>query len=150
MDPRLGPEERSGDRILLLDLRLRCIVGVRERERREPQDVVVNLVLYADLEQAGRSDRLEDTVDYSALSRRVEDLVEGSSFALIEALAQAIAASCLQEPGVRGVTVRVDKPAALPRGRAAAVEIHRERHALDRPVRTEGRLSRPGRPPTPP
>jgi FolB domain-containing protein len=122
------------DRILLQDLRQSCIVGVRERERTAPQEVVVDLALYVDLRAAGGSDRLEDTVDYSALSRRVEELVEGSSFGLIEALAGAIAAVCLQEQRVRAVTVRVEKPAALPRGRAVAVEIYREREDLRPPM----------------
>jgi dihydroneopterin aldolase len=122
------------DRIVLQDLRLSCIVGVRERERTAPQEVVVNLVLYADLRAAGSRDRLEDTVDYSALSRRVEALVEQSSFGLIEALAGAIAGLCLEDPRVQGVGVRVEKPSALPRGRAAAVEIYREREDLRPPM----------------
>jgi len=122
------------DRILIQDLRLICIVGVRDRERTTPQEVVVNLVLFTDLRAAGSSDRLEDTVDYSALGRRVQELVEGSSFGLIEALAGAIAELCLRTPGVQAVSVRVDKPAALPRGRAAAVEIYREGEDLRPPM----------------
>ena len=134
MDPQARRSDQPFDRILIQDLRLSCIVGVRERERTSAQEVVINLVLHTDLRAAGRSDRLEDTVDYSALTGRVEALVEGSSFGLIEALASAIAAECLKDSGVQGVTVRVDKPAALPRGRAASVEIHREREDLRPPM----------------
>jgi dihydroneopterin aldolase len=126
--------DSPADRILVQDLRLSCIIGVRERERTTAQEVVINLALYADLQAPGKSDRLEDTVDYSALVRRVESRVEGSSFGLIEALASAIAEACLEDPGVQSVTVRVDKPAALPRARAAAVEIHRDREDLRRPM----------------
>jgi dihydroneopterin aldolase len=122
------------DRVLIEDLRLSCIVGVRERERVAAQEVVVNLVLSGDLRTACSSDRLEDTVDYSALIRRVEALVESSAFFLIEALAGAIAALCLEDPKVQSVTVRVEKPGALPRGRAAGVEIHREREDLRPPM----------------
>ena len=130
MSPHGRRFDQPFDRILIQDLRLSCIVGVRERERTNPQEVVVNLVLYCDLREAGRSDRLEDTVDYSALTRRIETLVEGSSFGLIEALAGAIGAACLEDPEVQAVTVRVDKPGALPRARSAAVEIHRDREDL--------------------
>jgi FolB domain-containing protein len=122
------------DRILLRDLRLSCIIGVRERERSAPQDVVITVVLYADLRAAGRSDRLEDTVDYSTLARRVETMVEGSSFGLIEALAGAVAGLCLEDARVQAVNVRVEKPGALPRGRAAAVEIYREQEDLRPPM----------------
>jgi FolB domain-containing protein len=125
--------EVPADRVLIQDLRLSCIVGVRERERAAPQEVVLDLVLYADLRAAGASDRLEDTVDYSALTRRVEQLVERSSFGLLEALAGSVARLCLEDPKVQAVTVRVEKPAALPRGRAA-VEIYREREDLRPPM----------------
>ena len=115
------------DRILIIDLSTRCIIGVRERERREKQDVVINLAISADLRPAGQHDRLEETVDYSVLKDRILDMVEQSQYGLIEALAEAIAALCLEHPAVAQVQVRVDKPAALRFARSVGVEITRER-----------------------
>jgi FolB domain-containing protein len=115
------------DRILIQDLSARCILGINAEERREKQDVIVNLTLYADLAAAARSDRFEDTVDYRAIKKRVFSLVEQSEFFLVEALAQAIAHSCLQTAAVRRVQVRVDKPSALRFARSVAVEIDRSR-----------------------
>ena len=54
------------DRILISDLLVRCIIGVRDEERRDKQDVLINLELSVDLRKAGTSDRLEDSVDYRA------------------------------------------------------------------------------------
>lgn len=115
------------DRILIADLGLRCIIGVNEDERRDKQDVVINLALSADLSTACRSDRFEDTVDYRAIKKAIVALVEDSRFFLIEALAGAIADLCLKFPAVREVTVRVDKPLALRFARSVAVEIVRKR-----------------------
>ena len=50
------------DRIVISDLVCRCVIGVEEWERREPQDVLVSLVLAVDLTPAGKSDRIEDSV----------------------------------------------------------------------------------------
>lgn len=115
------------DRILISDLLLRAIIGVNEEERHATQDVLINLALTADLRPAGMSDRLEDSVDYRAIKRRIIDVVEASQYALVEALAERIAAVCLESPRVQAVQVRVEKPGALRFARSVGVEIIRER-----------------------
>jgi FolB domain-containing protein len=114
------------DCILIKDLAARCLIGVNDEERREKQDVLINLTIYADLKRPGQSDRFEDTIDYRDLKKRVLALVENSEFYLIEALAEAIAGLCLEHPLAQQVTVRVDKPLALRFARSVAVEINRE------------------------
>jgi FolB domain-containing protein len=113
------------DRIFISDLHVRCIIGINEEERREKQDVLINVSLSVDLAGAGRSDRFEDTVDYRAVKRQIVSMVEDSSFFLAEALAEAVADICLKHPGVLRVTVRVEKPGALRFARSAGVEITR-------------------------
>ena len=115
------------DRMLIHDLALRCVIGVNAEERREKQDVVINIVLEADLLKAGHSDDLADTVDYKALKKRILALVEGSQFLLVEALAERIAALALEDPRVERASVRVEKPGALRFARSVGVEIVRER-----------------------
>jgi len=105
----------------------RCIVGIYPEERREKQDIVINITLYADLSRAGQTDRIEDTVDYKAVKKQVLALVEKSSFLLIERLAEAIAEICLAAPGVVRAAITVDKPGALRFARSVAVEIVRDR-----------------------
>ncbi len=117
------------DRILIRDLRARCIIGVRDEERRQKQDVVINLSLRVDLRAAGRSDRLEDSTDYSSLKKKILAHVEESRYQLVEALAEAVAGICLREPAVRGVRVRVEKPGALRFARSVGVEVVRRKEA---------------------
>ncbi len=114
------------DKIHIRDLRARCLVGINPNERVNKQDVVVNITLQADLRKAGRSDDIADTVDYKAVKQTVLALVEGSSFLLVERLAEAIAGACLAQAGVRRVRVLVEKPAALRFARTVGVEIVRE------------------------
>ncbi len=114
------------DRIHIRDLRARCIVGTNPDERVNKQDVVVNITLFADLRKAGQSDDIADTVDYKAVKKQVLATVEGSSFLLIERLAEAIAGVCLAQASVRRVRVLVEKPAALRFARTVGVEIVRE------------------------
>jgi FolB domain-containing protein len=115
------------DKIHIRDILLRCIIGVNPDERREKQDVVINLCLHADLRKAGRTDNFADTVDYKTVKQRVIKLVDSSKFFLVEALAEAIARICLEFPLVKQVDVRVEKPGALRFARTVGVEISRRR-----------------------
>lgn len=115
------------DRVLISDLGARCIIGVNEDERKEKQDVLINLTIYTDIRPAASSDRLEDAVDYRELRTHVVEMVEQSQYYLLEALAEAIAGVCLEHRGVSKVMVRADKPGALHSARSVAIEIERER-----------------------
>ena len=115
------------DRIRVHDLRARCILGVNDVERVEKQDVVVSLTLHVDARRAAVSDDFADAVDYRAIKKRVLSLVEGSSFHLLEALAEACANACLEVQGVARVDVVVEKPGALRFARSVGVELTREK-----------------------
>jgi len=117
------------DQIHIRQLKLSAVIGVCPREREAPQPVIVDLALHTDLQVAGRSDRLADTVDYAALVERVRKAVAESRFQLLEALAQHIADLCLCDQRIAAVDVAVDKPGALP-GIGVAVVIHRSRSLL--------------------
>ena len=122
-----GLPPSAPDRVFIRDLAIRCIVGIDEEERREKQDVLVHLTMHTDLRKAGRTDALEDTVDYRAIKKRILRLAEESRFRLIEALAQSIADECLRDERVERVEVVVEKPGALRFARTAGVEIVRHR-----------------------
>ena len=122
------------DRIDLKGLRVACIIGVRPEERARKQEIVIDVCLHVDLHQAGQSDQLEHTVDYSRLAAEIVAMAEDSSFQLLERLAAEVAAVALARSGVERAEVRVVKPHALPRGREAAVEIIRDRDSSRRPM----------------
>ena len=116
------------DKIYIRDLALRCIIGLYPEERKNKQDVIINIVLETDLRAAGKSDNLNDTVDYKAIKLAILDFVENSSFQLIESLAEGIAAICLKDRRVQSATVTIDKPGALRFCRSVAVEVTRKRN----------------------
>ncbi len=115
------------DQIEIKDLLLRTHIGATEQERRDRQDVLINLVLETDTRAAGRSDDINDTVNYRTLNKRLIAHVEGTTFNLVEKLAEDLAALCLAEPRVRRVRVTVEKPGALRFARSVGVTIVRER-----------------------
>jgi dihydroneopterin aldolase len=78
----------------------------------EPQPFQVDVILRGDLSRPADSDELGDTVDYAAVFATVQQVVEGQSFRLIEALAGAIADAVLGGHPTDDVEVRVRKPKA--------------------------------------
>ncbi len=121
------------DRIFIRDLQVRCIVGVDEQERGEKQDVFVHITIDTDLRRAGRTDALEDTIDYKALKKQILRVAENSHFRLIEALAQRIADECLRQPEIERVRVIVEKPGALRFARTVGVDIVRDKRPTGEP-----------------
>lgn len=122
------------DKIHIRELALRCIIGIFPFERTSRQDVVINVSMETNAHsKAARSDDIKDAVDYKTITKDIIDLVEASSFQLIETMAEAVAQLCLKHPAVNGVSVSVDKPGALRFARSVAVEIYRKKTAKKRP-----------------
>ncbi len=113
------------DKIIIRDLKVPTIIGTFEWERKEKQEIILNIELYCDLRKAGKSDRIDDTVDYKTMKKRIIDLIMKAEYFLIEKTAESVAELCLSTTGVEKVKVTVDKPGALRYARSVAVEIER-------------------------
>jgi dihydroneopterin aldolase/D-erythro-7,8-dihydroneopterin triphosphate epimerase len=120
-------DKENSDKILIKDLILRCIIGVKESERREKQDVVINVILWSDFTKATETDDIDETVDYKKINKSIIGLVENSKFFLVETLAERIAQLCLQNERVRKVKVSVEKPGALRFARSVGAEVFRKK-----------------------
>jgi FolB domain-containing protein len=115
------------DEIHIRDLKLRTILGLTEEERRDRQEVLINLVLFTDTRPAASGDSIDQAVNYRTLTKQIIAMVESSQFFLVEKLASEIASVCLQFPGVEKVRVSVEKPGALRFARSVGVIIERVR-----------------------
>ena len=115
------------DKILIKDLRVTGIIGIYEHERNIPQEMVINIVLFTDIRKAAETDDIADCVDYEKVANQVKTHAETSQRLTVEALAEDLARLCLQTPGARRVTVRVEKTQAIAFTAAVGVEIERKK-----------------------
>lgn len=113
------------DQVFITDLVARGIIGVNDWEREKPQEILINITLFADLHKAGESDEVEDSINYRTISKKVLAHAESAERFTVEALAADIASLCLAENGVKKVRVRVEKPNAVRFARSVGVEIER-------------------------
>jgi len=117
------------DQVLIKDLLVRGIIGINEWERANTQDILVNIVLFADLRAAGNSDNIVDCVNYRTIAKKVQSHAESAQRFTVEALAADISRLCLEDPLVQKVRVRVEKPGAVRFSQSVGVEIERSRES---------------------
>jgi dihydroneopterin aldolase len=96
------------------DLRIFGRHGVHEEERERGQDFVFDVEL--EVGERGTSDRLEDAVDYVAVAEAVREVSDARQYALLEALASAVADELQRRFAPERVRVRVRKPGVRPAG----------------------------------
>jgi FolB domain-containing protein len=115
------------DKIFIEDLLIRGVIGVSERERANKQDIVVSVVMYADIRKGAETDNIRYCVNYRTAAKAIYAHVESTARYTVEALANDIAGICLAMPGVEKVDVKVEKPGAVRFSRSVGVEITREK-----------------------
>lgn len=101
--------EGVADRIELRGLRALGTHGALPEEQLRAQPFEIDIDVVTDLTDAGRTDALNDTVDYGALAHAVERVVTLERFHLLERLAERIAEEVRADARVQGVTVTVRK-----------------------------------------
>ena len=115
------------DKVFIKDLLIRGVIGISERERSQPQDIVINIVLFTDIRKGGISDDINECVNYRTVAKAILEHVEKTPRYTVEALATDIANICLGYEGVKKTKVKVEKPGAVRYSKSVGVEIVRKK-----------------------
>ncbi|HIF71123.1 MAG TPA: dihydroneopterin aldolase [Dehalococcoidia bacterium] len=117
------------DTVRIEQLELDCIIGINPWERLTRQRITIDIEINADLSAAGKSDAIEDTINYRTISKAITTEIEASSYGLVEALAARVAEICLELENERAqsVEVTVRKPGAVRKAAAVGVIVRRTR-----------------------
>jgi len=115
----------SCDYVLIEGLEVRTVIGIYDWEREIRQSVRLDLKMAWDISKAARTDNIEDALDYKAVSKQLISYVEGSSFGLIESLAEECAKIVMDEFHVPWLRLKMSKPGAVRGSENVAVLIER-------------------------
>jgi 2-amino-4-hydroxy-6-hydroxymethyldihydropteridine diphosphokinase len=115
------------DKIFLEDLQIDTVIGIYDWEREIRQLISLDLEMVSDISRAARSDRVDDTLDYKQVAKRLIRYVSNSRFELIETLIERVAQLILYEFEVAEVKVRLHKPGAVRYSKTVGIEITRHR-----------------------
>ncbi len=114
-------------KIRITDLSLRTIIGLHDWERKNKQDILINVLFDYDCTACRTNDRIEDAVDYRSLTKKIITEVESSNFFLLEKLTAHVLKIVMDIPRIQSATVRIDKPQALRFARSVSVELSDQR-----------------------
>jgi dihydroneopterin aldolase len=119
------------DKIFIHALKTEAIIGIFDWERQVKQTVLIDIEFSADIRRAALSDSIDDTLNYKKVAKRVLAFIEGSSFHLVESLAEHIAMLILEEFAVAWVCISLSKPGAIRSSRDVGVVLERSSQDLD-------------------
>ena len=113
------------DIIFLNDLKIDTIIGIYDWERETRQTISLDLEMAADISEAAKTDDINKTLDYKAVSKRLISFVEASEFLLVERLAEECAQIILKEFNVPWVRLRLNKGEAISGASGVGILIER-------------------------
>ncbi len=99
--------------INISNLRLRTYIGFNPDEKIKKQDLIINIEISYSLNREILEDRVEQALDYKAITKNIIEFVEDGHFLLLEKLVADVLEICTVDPAVNSARVTVDKPHAL-------------------------------------
>jgi dihydroneopterin aldolase len=114
------------DIIFIRGLRIATVVGINDWEQHIKQTVSFDLELGTDINKAAATDRIENTLNYKAVTKRVVEFVSASHFQLVETLAERVAGLLLEEFPILWLRLTLNKTGALRDARDVGVIIERQ------------------------
>ena len=113
------------DKVFIKDLEVETIIGIFGWEREVKQKVRISMEMSFDISMAGKTDKIDDALDYKKIGKSVVKLVSSSSFFLVEKMAEEIAKLALKDKKIAELRLCVEKPGALRGSKSVGVEIFR-------------------------
>lgn len=113
------------DIVFIKDLRAKAVIGIFGWERQVRQQISIDVEMGTDIRPAAASDRIEDTLDYKAVSRRILRIVEEAEPQLVESLIELIASTLREEFSIPWLRITIAKPGAVRGSAAVGVTIER-------------------------
>jgi 7,8-dihydroneopterin aldolase/epimerase/oxygenase len=113
------------DIVYIRDLRIETTIGIYAWEQQIRQVVRLDLEMGTDIRPGAGSDSIDDVLNYKAVSKRIIHIVENNDLALVEALAERIARTIMEEFPVPWLRLTLGKVGAVRGSREVGVTIER-------------------------
>lgn len=113
------------DLVFIRGFRVSTIIGVYDWERQVKQNLIFNVDMANDVRKAAAEDDIEHALDYSAVTKRIEQFVTEGKFNLLETVAERLAEALMAEFRIPWLRLEVEKPFPLAGGHSAGVAVER-------------------------
>ena len=113
------------DIIFVSELKIETLIGIYDWEKAVPQTIQLDLEVGLRGEHAAKSGKIGDTIDYSRVVGRIEQLFKQQHFLLLEKAGEAIADTIMTEFKTPWIKVSIAKLAPLRNVKKLGVVIER-------------------------
>jgi len=113
------------DIVFIRGLRIDTVIGIYDWEKAIKQPVILDIEMASDIARGAATDRIEDALNYKAVSKRLKQFVGEARFELVESLAEHCAAIIREEFGVPWVRLTLNKTGAVTDADGVGVIIER-------------------------
>ena len=100
-------------KIHIQDLRLRTYIGINDDEKKNQQDVVINIRIHYHAEKAVSFNLIDEALNYRTITKKVIKHVESNRFLLLERMTDEVLSLVMDHFQVMWADVTIDKPHAL-------------------------------------
>lgn len=111
------------DLLSIEQLTIHTVIGIHPWEKKIRQKLVLDIHIPMDAKAV--QDRIEATLDYTAIAHTVTDFFSKNTFNLIETAAEQVAALLKETFPITSLTIRIEKPGAVPEAKTVAICITR-------------------------
>ena len=98
------------DKIILKGMIFHAYHGIHEWEKSAGQKFVVDIEIFKNLSVPGKTDSIENTINYSDIFIEVKKIMEHKSHNLLESVAELIASKILSMYSIKNIKVKIKKP----------------------------------------
>jgi 7,8-dihydroneopterin aldolase/epimerase/oxygenase len=113
------------DKVFIEQLTVITTIGVYDWEQQIKQKLVLDIEMAHDNRPAGKSDDVNDALDYSVVSDTIIQHIETGRFLLVERVAEEIAELVMARFNVPWIKIRLTKPGAVAHASGVGVVIER-------------------------
>ena len=113
------------DTIFISEMKIETLIGIYDWERKVPQTIQLDVEIGLPGEHAAKSGRIADTIDYSKVVGRIEQLFSEQHFLLLEKAGEAIADVVTGDFKAPWVRVSIAKLGALRNIKRLGITIER-------------------------
>lgn len=119
-------------KINIRDLRLRTFIGINDDEKKNQQDVVINIQIHYHAQKAVTFNVIEEALNYRTITKKVITHVEQNRFLLLERMTDEVLSLVMEHPQVMWADVTIDKPHALRFSDSVSISLsaRRERYSV--------------------
>ena len=121
----MNKPQGNTDFVKIKGLKVNAVIGVFDWERAIEQPLLIDVTMATDISKAGKSDDINDAINYKEVCDDITELCQQTKALLIERLAELIAAHILSKYNTTQVEVSVAKPTAIKAAEAVAVQLTR-------------------------